>query len=194
MADGITVKLEGVDALQRALREAATTIRTKAVRAALRDAANVIKRQAQINAPILKTPKANRKPGTVRRAISVRASKFARRDGNEGVYVSVRPLRGKRQIKLGKAGNNNPNDPFYWQFVEFGTKPHVIKSSPRKAMTWYAGPTQPPVVKQIHHPGTQPVRFMTRAADTKGQAAVEAFMQRVVPQIEKINLRANRVR
>jgi HK97 gp10 family phage protein len=64
---------------------------------------------------------ARRKPGTVRNAITVRTSKFAKQRGNVGVFIGVRPLRGSRQKKLGRAGANNPNDPYYWRFVEFGT-------------------------------------------------------------------------
>ena len=132
-SDGVTFKLEGVDELKRALADAAKQIRTKAVRGALRQAGNIIKKQAQSNAPILKSPTPNRKPGTIRRNITVRASKFARRNKDEGVYISVRPLRGSRQKKLGKAGANNPNDPFYWRFLEFGTKKIRARSPMRRA-------------------------------------------------------------
>ena len=45
-SDGVTVKLEGVDELKRALADAAKQIRTKAVRGALRQAGNIIKKQA----------------------------------------------------------------------------------------------------------------------------------------------------
>ena len=176
VADGITVKLEGVDELKRALADAAKQIRTKAVRGALREAGNVIKKQAQISAPVLTAPVKNRKTGTIKRNITVRPSKFARRDGNDGVFVSVRPLRGSRQKKLGKAGANNPNDPFYWFFQEFGWQPRAPKK--RKG----------PRAQRV--PGRY---FMTSAAQTKGQEAISVFMNRVVPQIEKLNERAGRV-
>jgi len=175
--DGITVKLEGLDDLKRALADAPKQIRTKAVRGALREAGNVIKKQAQINAPVLTAPVKNRKPGTIKRNISVRPSKFARRDGNDGVFVSVRPLRGSRQKKLGRAGANNPNDPFYWFFQEFGWQPRAPKKG--------RGPRAQRV------PGRY---FMTAAAQARGQEAISTFMQRVIPQIEKLNARANRVR
>ena len=51
----------------------------------------------------------------------MRTSKFARQQGNAGVFVGVRPLRGARERKLGRRGATNPNDPYYWWFVEFGT-------------------------------------------------------------------------
>jgi len=129
MADGFTVKLEGVDALNRALADATKQIRTKAVRAALRKAGQVISKEAKRTAPVLSAPTKTRKPGTVKRAISVRASKAARQDGNEGVFIAVKPLKNdqirtfkKSQAKRGSnaSGSKNPNDPYYWWWVEFG--------------------------------------------------------------------------
>lgn len=183
MADSVTISLEGVDEVRLALANAARQIRTKAVRSALRDAGKLIQKQAKANAPVLQRISPTRKPGTVRDAIIVRNSKFARRDRNEGVYISVRPLRGARQRKLGRAGANNPNDPFYWWFVEFGTKPHIIKPRPSKKFLKIGGS----FFRSVKHPGTSAKRFMTRAADQQGQAAVKVFMSRVIPQIERLN-------
>ena len=162
MADGVTVKLEGVDALNKALAEATKQIRTKAVRSALRKAGQVISKEAKQAAPVLSAPTKTRKPGTVKKAIAVRASKFARQAGNEGVFINVRPLRGSRQKTLGKAGAKNPNDPFYWRFVEFGT------------------------VKMKARP------FLSPAAESKGNEAIKTFMDSVIPQIEKLNAKAKR--
>lgn len=120
----------------------------------------------------------------------MRASKFARRGGNEGVYVSVRPLRGSRQKKLGKAGANNPNDPFYWRFLEFGTKPHVIKPTKGRKALKFGGS----FARSVKHPGIKAQRFMTRAAEQRGKEAIAVFMREVIPQIEKFNARAQRVR
>lgn len=157
MDDGVTVKLEGVNALKSALADASSKIRTRAVRAALRKAGQVISKQAKQDAPVLQAPTKTRKPGTVQKAIVVRASKFARKAGDEGVFVGVRPLRGARQKKLGKAGAKNPNDPFYWRFLEFGTK--NLKARP----------------------------FLSPAAENRGAEAVSTFMDSVIPQIEKLN-------
>lgn len=186
MADSLTISLEGVDELRRALADAAVQIRNKAVRGALRDAGKLIQKQAKANAPVLNRISPTRKPGTVRNAIIVRNSKFARREKNEGVYISVRPLRGKRQDKLGKAGANNPNDPFYWWFVEFGTKPHIIRSRKHRGFLKFGGT----FVRSVKHPGSPARKFMSRAADQQGQAAVKVFMSRVIPQIERLNAKA----
>lgn len=122
MADSIEIRVGGFDEMRRALADASEAIRVKAVRSALRKAGNVFKASAQAAAPYLVVPTKRRNVGTVKKAIAVRNSRFARQAGDEGVFVGVRPLRGSRQKRLGKAGASNPNDPYYWRFVEFGTK------------------------------------------------------------------------
>lgn len=189
MADSIEIKLQGVDELVRALREAPGKIRKQAVRGALRKAGRVIATAAKAAAPVLKLPTKTRNPGTIKRAIRVGASKFARRAGDEGVFVGVRPLRGARQNKLGKAGAMNPNDPYYWRFVEFGTAPHVIKGRGGKRLA-----IAPSFPRAVRHPGTQPAHFMTGAAQDKGQEAIAVFMREAIPQIEKLTAKASRVR
>lgn len=164
MSDGITVSIEGLEDLRRALQDTAKKIRTKAVRASLRKAGAVITKAARQAAPVLQVPTRHRKAGTVKRNIVTRNSKFARQAGDEGVFIGVRPLRGSRQNKLGKAGAKNPNDPFYWRFLEFGTR--KLRARP----------------------------FLSAAADQKAGEAVRVFMREVVPQIQKFNQRAQRVR
>lgn len=162
MDDGFTVKLEGIDELKRALADASKQIRTKAVRGALRKAGQVISKAAKQAAPVLSAPTRTRNPGTVKKAIAVRNSKFARQAGDEGVFIGVRPLRGSRQKKLGKAGAKNPNDPFYWRFLEFGTK--KMKARP----------------------------FLRPASDSQGETAIKTFMDSVIPQIDKLNAKAGK--
>ncbi len=160
MADGVSFKLEGVDDLKRALAEVSADIRKKSVRSALRSAGRVIQVSARAKAPVLTTPAPHRKPGTVKKSIVVRASKFARRAGDEGIYINVRGIRGKARVaRLGAAGAKNPNDPFYWRFLELGTK------------------------KMAARP------FLRPAAEQAGNAAIQTFMQSIVPQIEKHNRR-----
>lgn len=122
MADDIKATVRGLDDLKRALGDLPDKIRRQALRNALAAGARWIRDISRAAAPVLDVPTKRRKPGTVRDAIVVRTSKFARQRGDVGVFVSVRPLKGSRQKKLGRAGRNNPNDPFYWRFVEFGTR------------------------------------------------------------------------
>lgn len=158
MADRFRVELKGVDELARALKDLPEKIRRRAVRRALVIAARIIRDDAKARAPVLQIPTPYRNRGTVKRRISVRASKFDRRRGDEGVFINVRPIRGSAQIKrFGKAGAKNPNDPFYWRFLEFGTK--FMQARP----------------------------FLGPAARSKGEEAIRKFMAEAIPQIEKLN-------
>jgi len=159
MADGIEVTLEGIDDMARRLRDVPIALRKKVLLRALRKGAQIISRDAKAGAPVLKRPAPFRKPGTVKKAISVRTSKVARKSGDVGVFVGVKPLRGARQKKLGRAGAKNPNDPYYWRFLEFDTR---------------RGPGK---------------KFLTHAASNKASAALDAAIAEVAPAIEKMDRR-----
>jgi HK97 gp10 family phage protein len=114
------VRIDGLDEFKRKLSEVPKAMRKRVLRNALAAGAREVRDVAKRNAPVLtlgtslKAP--YRKPGTVKQAIRVRTSKADRRAGDVGVFVNVRPA------KAGQRGAKNPNDPFYWRFLEFGTK------------------------------------------------------------------------
>ena len=65
-------------------------------------------------------------PGTLKKAIRVSRSKINK--GQRGLYeviIRVKPLKVKQikkfKAETGKMGALNPNDPYYWWWVEFGT-------------------------------------------------------------------------
>ena len=114
----ISAKVNGIPELKAALAGLVPKLRRQALRNALAAGARLVRDEARRRAPVLQpTLRAPyRKPGTVRNAVSVRTSKVARRAGDVGVFVNVRPA------KRGQRGAKNPKDPFYWRFLEFGTK------------------------------------------------------------------------
>lgn len=117
----IQAKVTGIPDLRAALAGIVPKLRARALRNALAAGARIVRDEARRNAPVINASsvpvrKGYRKPGTLRKAISVRTSKVARRAGDVGVFVNVRPA--KRVARGGKS----PTDPFYWRFVEFGTK------------------------------------------------------------------------
>jgi HK97 gp10 family phage protein len=128
-------KVRGIADYKEALKSIVPKLRKRAVADALRAGARIVQREARRNTPVLARATATRTPGTLRRAISVRTSKVAKSQGNIGVFVNVKPLPGNkyRNVKIGSTrrrvlvkrsqrGSSNPNDPFYWRFVNFGTK------------------------------------------------------------------------
>lgn len=175
MADDIRLRLNGVDELLAALRALPQVLRGRVLRNSLAAGAREIRDAGKAAAPVLRKPSRRRAVGTIRSNIVVRTSKLARQAGNVGVYVSVRPLRGARTKKLGRAGASNPNDPYYWWWQEFGWTPGHRKArmrAPRRA----AAPRRVP--------GR---RFLTGAARSAGERAIDVFIKDVVPQIEKLN-------
>lgn len=121
----ITAVIRGLPDLRAELRGIVPKLRVRALRNSLAAGARVVQREARARTPVLKMStlagisavrRGVRKPGTVRRAISVRTSKIARRSGDVGVFVNVRPLRRG-------GGSRNPDDPFYWRWLNFGWQP-----------------------------------------------------------------------
>lgn len=113
--------VQGIPDLRAALAGIAPKLRVRALRNALSAGARVVQRAMRVRIPVMNPlapgnryayRKGYRKPGTVRKAVSVRTSKVARRKGNVGVFVNVRPARGV------KRGAKSPNDPFYWKFLD----------------------------------------------------------------------------
>ena len=126
---GAEVKLEGFDDLARKLRDLAPAMRKKVLRNALAAGARIVRDDAKRRAPVLsgamKAP--YRKAGTVRDAIKVRTSKAARRSGDVGVFVNIKPAKG------GGRGARSRADPYYWRFLEFGTRKMPARSFLRPA-------------------------------------------------------------
>lgn len=121
MADGFDLRIHGLDDLRTQLRELPAKLRKRALLNALRAGARVIRDEARRATPVLAYPVKRkgvvvRQPGTVRRALTVRTSKAAARQGDLGVFVNVRPA------KRGVRGKFSPTDPFYWRWLEFGAR------------------------------------------------------------------------
>lgn len=190
MPNDVTVKIEGLADLKRALADVPNKIRKGALKRALRLAGNTVRDAARAGAPVLQTSARHRKPGTVKRNIIVRASKFASRAGD----VGVKPLRGKAQAKLGKAGAKNPNDPYYWWWQEFGWVAGLGRRARAPRMPRGGGRYRALVRKRALESGKArriPGKyFLTNAAKEKGQDAISVFMREAIPAINRLNAKS----
>lgn len=152
----IESKVHGVPEFIEALTSIPKKLRRRALLNALKAGARVVQAEARSKTPVLRlgTRAPFRKPGTVRGAISVRTSKVAQRAGDVGVFVNVKPLPGNKfktirstgvfggkttrrvLVKKSRRSAQNPNDPFYWAFINFGTKKlggsHFLEAGARR--------------------------------------------------------------
>ncbi len=124
-----TIRIHGAREIEAAMRELPRRVDRALLNRALLAGAKLNVAEAQIRAPILQQPDPRRRAGTLRRRIRayvVRAEGYAATVFIGVVGLSKRAIRRWKQkrAKKGEAasGANNPNDPYYWVFQEFGTE------------------------------------------------------------------------
>lgn len=125
-------KIAGLHELLKGLQRLPEDLGRKEVWAALGGAAAEVRREAIALGPELDSQDpaviaGRRRPGTLKKAI--RASRSRINKGQAGLYemiVRVKPLKGKKKAQFksetGKGRHLNPDDPYYWWWVEFGTE------------------------------------------------------------------------
>lgn len=119
----LSVKITGLKELGQTMEALGRKTKNKLGAKAMRKGGAIIRDQARANAPLLKEKVPHRKRGTLKKAII--ASTKPQKDGSVRTIIFVRSLKTSKVLefkgKTGKSGAMNPNDPFYWRFVEFGT-------------------------------------------------------------------------
>jgi HK97 gp10 family phage protein len=191
-----------IDGLQECiaiLKGLPARLRKRALRNALAAGARIVRDDARKNAPVINpadpmVQKGYRKQRTLRNAILVRTSKAARKQGNVGVFVNVRPARGAvfsggAVVRAKEKGAKSPSDPFYWRWLEFGRSARSAQGERvRVARDKKRG------IKGVRHRralravgAIAPMRFLQRAAGRLGEA-LEAFKRTLGPQLAKLNI------
>lgn len=146
MADGVDMKLTGLDSLLSKMSAVKEVTRNKAGRAALRKAAVVLRDRARKNAERLDDTAT--KEAIYKNVTVSWSNKTFKRTGNLAFRVGV--MGGARQyantkanVRKGKAGKTyktlgdkgNPGgDTWYWRFLEFGTQHSAAKPFLRPIM------------------------------------------------------------
>lgn len=185
-----TKAITGLDGAIATLKGLPDKLRKRALRNALAAGGRLVRDAAKRATPILSASdpavrKGWRKPGTLKKAITVRTSKQSRKKGAVGVFVNVRPAKGAvfrkgKQVKASNRGAKNPNDPFYWRFVNWDINPAGRdRSKEGKAARRKANAAGGPKSRQG-------VRFLEKGAAKLG-AALEAFKAAMSTALAKIN-------
>lgn len=179
----VFLKLGGVNEAVAELKAVAGKLRVRALRNALAAGARLVQRQAQRATPVLKTTtyagasalrRGVRKVGTVKKAISVRTSKLAKRRGDVGVFVNVRPAKG------GSKGAKSPNDPFYWRWLNFGWNPAGTDRS-------RAGKAKRRALNRSGAAKRKPGAHFLESGARMLPAALQVFIAKLRPAIAKLN-------
>lgn len=123
-----SVKIEGLDALRRALRMLPAEIQKNELAKATRKGAQVTQKAAKAKAPTLQKPDPRRKAGTLKKAIRATAGKRMGSVGTAFVYIRMLSKKAIAKFKAGQRalgkrikGSDNPDDPFYWGVLEFSS-------------------------------------------------------------------------
>jgi HK97 gp10 family phage protein len=154
MADGLTLKVDGLREIQSALRDLTNQTGRKVLRAGTTSAARVIVDEAQAQAR--KNVRGAAGPIIAAAIIMKRVDATQMRDS---MIVTVR--------KKGKSTGSA----FFWHFFEFGTKGHTVTAKNAKVLADGKGHFFGYEV-DIKPMAAQP--FMRPAFEVKWQAAVEA--------------------
>lgn len=170
------LNVRGIEDLKAELRAFPPKLRKRALMTALKAAGRVFRDEARrltprLQVPVFRKGQQIRTPGLVRQKLSVRPSKIIRRQGDLGVFVNVRPAQGAKVRKVGgkrigvrlsERGANNPRDPFYWRWLEFGKKGFagvgMLQTAAKKASSAIAAfeRTLGPLVQRLNRKGAQP--------------------------------------
>lgn len=136
MADGATVEVKGLKELSQALQELPRHIQGKALGAAVKAGADIIRDQAKANVAILTG-------ATQKNIVAYRAKGSKPDDITYEVGITMKK-KYPRRIKKAKSGTwgrigseNWP--PFYWRFLEFGTRKMAARPFLRPAWTNRSG-------------------------------------------------------
>lgn len=133
----LTYKIDGIESLNKKIKELKNETRKKGGRFALRKAANVIKTQAEENAKKIDDPQSKEE---ISKNIAIRWNgRLNKRTGNLGFRVGVlggaiAPAIASGEIK-GKGKKNPGGDTYYWRFLEFGTQKMKPLPFMRKALS-----------------------------------------------------------
>jgi HK97 gp10 family phage protein len=183
--------IKGGKELDAFLQSLPVKVEKNILRSALRQGANVIRTEAKALVPV--------KTGMLYKSIRVsvrykrgRVTASIKAGGTGGPYKTVES-RPDGSVKI------TYNDAYYARFVEFGTKPHYVRSEKTKAMMLVpnkvasSGFAKRLVITSETgkmHPGANPKPFMRPALDASSGSAIEAIVAQIRARLTKEGINA----
>lgn len=151
--------VKGLADLQKVLDTLPAKIESNIMRGAMRAGSNVIMKESKQRVPVAPPNQENQRlyggrTGLLRDSIKV--------------STNVRNGRVTASVKAG-GKDKKGGDAYYAHFVEWGTKPHVIKAKYGRMLA--IG------VAMVNHPGARPKPFMRPALDTQTGRALQAVRE-----------------
>lgn len=188
------LRVGGLAEAKAALAGIPEKLRRRALLNALKAGGRAVQKAARSRTPLLKLSTysgaaafraGRRNVGTVQKAISVRVSKQSKREGNVGIFINVRPLKTSAVAKFkratGRAGADNPQDPFYWRWLNFGRKAATRRIKLR-TLRRNSG-----TERRSQTGGYAGARFLEAGA-AQWPAALRQFELSIGPQIRRLNI------
>lgn len=124
-----SVRISGLSELSQQMRELGGKVSGRIARRAMNNGAGVLKTEIKQRVPVLEKTTPRRRRGTVKR--NIRSKTKIQRNGQVRTRIWVKSLPDKKvkafKQATGKSAALNPDDPFYWWFVEFGTSKMAAK-------------------------------------------------------------------
>lgn len=130
----ISVKVGGLRELGQKMQQLGKKTANRIAVKAMRQGGAIIRDTARTKAPVLQENVPHRRKGTLKKSIATRTKI---KQGRTETIVWVKGA-SQKQIsrfkgKSGKGGAYNPNDPYYWRYVEFGTSKMAARPFMRPA-------------------------------------------------------------
>jgi len=177
VAFAFQARIEGVEALQKMLKQFTLACQRRILRPALNNEGTKVLKAARRNI--------NPDTGLLRKSLGKKTKTYP--DG--GVVVIVGPRYGFKQVIKGK-GKNPVN---YMHLVEFGARPHFLKGVAGKLQgsmrgrrgRWVKTYSNRHYTKHMH-PGAPAQRPLKRAAESALVGAAQRMANRMAIEIEKL--------
>lgn len=184
MATTEVIRVDGLRELDDRLKQLPERLAKGIVAGGLRAGARVILRQAKINANAIA------KTRTLERSIVLARD---RRSKPTMPMYSIYTRRGTSYQMGNRRGRQGTNrranrynmDAFYAGFVEYGTRPHIIRASPGKTLKFMGASGDMAFRRSVRHPGADAKPFLGPAYQSKKVEALEATKKFIKDRLDQ---------